>query len=96
MGQLLDGLEATTMSSYRYYRSMLGLYPRLAIAICSLLVVLMLEEWEPGDEIIWHCSICGRDMNGTYPDDMDKHPYCEANDKGKGHQRIKMTANARE
>ena len=84
------------MASCDYFRTLLGLYSRLVIAICALFVVLMIEEWEPGDEIIWYCSICGRDMDGTYPDDMDKHPYCEANNKGERHQRIKMTAKARE
>jgi hypothetical protein len=83
------------MSNYRYSRFLLGLYPRLAIAIYALLVILVLEEFESGEEIAWYCVICKRSMEGVYADDMDKHPYCEGNDKGKKHGRMKMTAVSR-
>jgi len=83
------------MCNYRHSRFLLGPYPRLAITICALLVLFILEEFAPGEEIAWYCAICKRSMDGVYIDDMDKHPYCEGEGKGTEHERMKMTAVSR-
>jgi hypothetical protein len=80
------------MSSYRYSRFLLGMYPRLTMMIYALLVSLILEEWAPDEEITWVCMVCKHSTDGVYIRDMDKHPYCEGNDKGKKHVKMKMTA----
>jgi hypothetical protein len=83
------------MSSYRYSRFLLGLYPRLAIAIWAILALFLLEEFAGGEEIAWYCAQCKRSMDGVYEDDIDKHPYCEGKEMRKLHERMKMTAVAR-
>lgn len=83
------------MSSYRYSRFLRRPYLRLAIAICALLIVAILEEFEPGEELTWECPICLRRRDGVYTGDIDKHPYCDSYENGKEHDRIKMAAIAR-
>ena len=84
------------MSSYRYSRFLLRPYLRLAMAICALSIVVILEEFEPGEEITWECPICIRRRDGVYTDDINKHPYCDSYENGKKHDRIKMATVARE
>jgi hypothetical protein len=65
------------------------------MAICAPLIVAILEEFEPGEEITWECPTCMRHMDGDYTDDMNKHPHCDSYENGKKHNRIKMTAVSR-
>ena len=83
------------MSSYSYSRFLFGLYPRLVMGICALVVFIVLEEFGAGEKIIWFCPECKWSMNGLYIEDMDQHPYCMGEGKGRQHERRKMTARPR-
>ena len=84
------------MSSYRYSRFLLRTYPHLAMVICALLTVFILEEFGRGEKIDWKCPICERRKQGIYTDNLDKHPRCGGYENGKAHPEIKMMAVIRE
>jgi hypothetical protein len=86
------------MSSYRYFRSRLGLYSPLAVVTWTLFIFLLLEDSPPiglpGKRFYkrfdWKCPNCGRRQERGYPEVELERPYCDTNAKGKSHARIRM------
>lgn len=86
------------MSSYRYSRSLLGLYSPLAVVTWTLFIFLLLEDSPPiglpgkrfDKRFDWKCPNCGRRQERGYPEGELERPYCDTNAKGKSHARIRM------